>query len=98
MAFTWTCGMFIPPNKTSNVIRFMRNDIQCVYIALSNTCTTLPNLNPRYTYKCLSNFMYSLTIPSENMTEFEQNSKWKCISVIPGYGSPEVTLQIASKK
>lgn len=91
--------MFIPPNQTANAIKFMRNSAQCVLIGFpNNSCIIVPNSNPRYTYKCLSNFMYSLTIPSENMTEYEQNSKWRCDSVIAGYGSPEVTLKIASKK
>lgn len=91
--------MFIPPNKDSNAIKFYRNNTQCVLIGYhNNNCTTVTP-NPRYTYKCLSDLMYSLTIPSENMTEYEQNSQWRCQSVTDAmYRSPVVTLQIASKK
>lgn len=41
---------------------------------------------------------YTLTIPAENMTEYEQGSVWGCYyPADDSYKSPDVVLNIASK-
>ena len=54
--------------------------------------------DPKYTFGCLSKYIYTLTIPAENMTEYEQGSVWRCEDF--GYSrvkSSDVTLKISSK-
>lgn len=97
-AFTWTCDMFVPPGNTINAVRFYRNSVVCVVIGyrnLDNTCLYY-SLNPRYTYACLSDDVFTLTIPAENMTEMEQGSMWRCQNN-HNYKSSEAILNIASK-
>ena len=56
------------------------------------------DLNPRYTFACVSEYSYTLTIPAENMTEYEQGSVWGCYYPADGsYKSPDVVLNIASR-
>lgn len=97
-AFTWTCSMFIPSGETANGVIFYRNNSLCVVIGfLDNNCVN-QSANPRYTCKCLSDFVYTLTIPAENMTEYEQGSIWRCVYVVNNnYRSSDVILKIASK-
>lgn len=90
--------MFIPAGRTVSVVRFYRNNIQCGTVGLTNTGCITENPNPRYIINCSSKFTYMLTIPAENMTEYEQGSVWMC--QYPGdssFRSPNVTLEIASK-
>lgn len=97
-AFTWTCDMFVPPGYSSNAIRFYRNNKLCVLIENTNTSCATQSDNCGYSYKCLSESMFSLTIPAENMTEYENRTTWRCDYDVAGYASPQVFLNIASKK
>ncbi|XP_078310226.1 cell adhesion molecule CEACAM1-like isoform X2 [Crassostrea virginica] len=97
-AFTWTCDMFIPPDQTVNAVTFLRNDILCGSIGLlrDQECITLSS-NPRYTYGCESQSIYILTIPAENMTEYEQGSVWRCENFADDtFKSSDATLTIAN--
>lgn len=97
-SFTWTCEMFIPAGRSFNVVSFYRNNVLCGTVGLINTACRTINRNPGYILNCLSKFTYTLTIPAENMTEYEQGSVWMCL--YPGdssFRSPNVTLEIASK-
>ena len=95
--FVWTCEMFLPPNRTQSVVTFHRNERDLVNIGfINNNCVT-ENPDPRYAYGC-ENSRYKLTIPAENMTEYEQNSVWYCYYLGDGtFRSPNKTLKIASK-
>lgn len=90
--------MFVPPNQTANAVLFYRNNYSVVTIGhINNVCIT-PSVNTKYTYTCLSDYVYTLTIPAENMTEMEQGSMWRCgYVIIPSYRSSDVMLKIASK-
>lgn len=99
-AFTWTCDMFVPPGYTSNAVKFFRDNKLCVVIANTNAACATQRDNCGYSYKCVSESMFSLTIPAENMTEYENGSKWRCDYVVnvAGNASPQIVLNIASKK
>ena len=95
-AFTWTCGMFIPAGQTENAVIFYRNGVACGSIGLIPTCKMYAN--PKYTYGYLSEFSYTLTIPAEKMTEYEQGSVWRCEYIFRGrFKSRDVTLHFAGK-
>ena len=95
-AFTWTCGMFIPTDQTINGVIFYRNNVHCGSIGFVQKCTIITQ-NPKYSYGCESESSYTLTIPAENMTEYEQGSVWRCEYYADGnFRSPDVTLTIAS--
>lgn len=98
-AFTWTCDTSQFANKYTSAIKFYRNeDNLCVVLYQVNDKCTNQSANPRYTYGCSSESTYTLTIPAENMTEYEQNSKWRCEYVFnSSYRSPNMILKIASK-
>lgn len=96
-AFTWTCDMFIPSGMNVNGIKFYRNNTVCVGIssAFPGNCT-IESPIPRYTYRCVSEHTFALTIPAENMTENEQKSVWRCEYVFgSSFKSPDVYLEIA---
>lgn len=98
-AFTWTCDTSQFASQYTNNIKFYRNGTTlCVVLYHTNgNCKTQSAL-PRYTYDCSSASTYTLTIPAENMTEYEQNSKWRCeYSFNSSYRSPDMILKIASK-
>uniref|UniRef100_A0A8W8LD40 Ig-like domain-containing protein n=1 Tax=Magallana gigas TaxID=29159 RepID=A0A8W8LD40_MAGGI len=96
-AYTWTCSMFVPPEQTVKAVKFYRNNILCALIGYLNNDCVNQNYNSRYTYRCLSDNVYTLTIPAENMTEYEQGSLWRCESVVnSSYRSSEVIIKIAS--
>ena len=62
-----------------NAVAFYRNSVLCAVVGnLNNTCVTDIS-NSRYMYGCSSVISYTLTIPAENMTEYEQGSVWKCV-------------------
>lgn len=91
--------MFIPNGTYVNAVKFYRADKLCAAIGyIKNECV-LRSFNDRYTYECLpeSAHQYTLTLPAENMTEFEQNVKWYCENANGTYRSPKVSLKIASK-
>nr|XP_034316836.1 synaptogenesis protein syg-2 isoform X4 [Crassostrea gigas] len=96
-AYTWTCSMFVPPEQNVKGVKFYRNNILCVLIGYLNNDCVNQSANPRYTYLCLSDNVYTLTIPAENMTEYEQGSLWRCEYVVSSsYRSSDVIIKIAS--
>nr|XP_034303739.1 titin-like isoform X4 [Crassostrea gigas] len=98
-AFTWTCDMFIPPNDTASFVKFYRNNVLCVLIGSTGSDCLTQSPNPSYSYTCVSDRAYSLTIPAESMTEFEQGSIWRCeYHSKPRYRSPDITLRIAGEQ
>ncbi|XP_078310218.1 contactin-5-like isoform X2 [Crassostrea virginica] len=95
-AFTWTCEMYIPANQTVNAVTFFRNGLQCGSIGLVSTTCNMISTDPKYTLGCLSESSYTLTIPAEHMTEYEQGSVWRCKYVGDSrVKSTDVTLKIA---
>ena len=94
----WTCDMFVPSGMTGNAVFFQRNGTDCgLLLHNENGCLKF-DLNPRYTFACVSEYSYALTIPAENMTEYEEGSVWGCSYPGDGsYKSPDVVLNIASK-
>lgn len=96
--FTWTCRMFVPPNQTAKAVLFYRNNNLVVAIGYINNGCITQSANIKYTYTCLSDYVYTLTIPAENMTDDEQGSIWRCEYVTnSSYRSSDVMLKIASK-
>lgn len=98
-AFTWTCEMILPPGDTVSIVTFYRSNVLIVLIgSTSSGCVTQSAL-PMYNYTtCVSDFVYSLTIPAESMTEVEQGSIWRCEYYNkPLYKSPDITLRIAGR-
>ena len=98
MPYVWTCEMFVPTGKTINVIIFKRNAAPCGQIGvIEEQCKTFA-LNPRYVFECQKDnkHMFTLTIPAENMTEYEQSSVWQCHYFDQSVSSPMETLTIAS--
>nr|XP_022345367.1 hemicentin-1-like isoform X3 [Crassostrea virginica] len=94
--FTWTCEMFVPPRETTNGVRFLRNNASCAQVGHVDGTCFYGILNTRYTYGCSSPFSYTLTIPAENMTEYEQGSMWMCEYFYDsGFRSLVVTLHLA---
>ncbi|XP_078331732.1 cell adhesion molecule Dscam2-like isoform X2 [Crassostrea virginica] len=94
--FTWTCEMFVPPRETTNGVRFLRNNASCAQVGHVDGTCFYDILNTRYTYGCSSPFSYTLTIPAENMTEYEQGSMWMCEYFYDsGFRSLVVTLHLA---
>lgn len=97
-AFTWTCGMFLPPGSIVDSVNMFRNNVLCVSIGKSDKGCGTQSAHCRYKYACLQGSAYTLTIPAEGMTENEQGSNWRCEHALnPTYKSPEVTLNIASE-
>lgn len=89
--------MFTPPKETVNGVKFYRGNLVCAVIRLVTGECTVQTSNDRYMYGCLSNSIYKLTIPAENMTEHEQRSTWSCKYVFnSSYRSPDAILKIAS--
>lgn len=90
--------MFLPSGQSVNAVKFYRNHILCVAIGnLNNECLT-QSAHPKYIFRCLSDYVYTVTIPSENMTVYEQGSTWSCEYVFNSiYRSTDVVLKIASK-
>lgn len=90
--------MFIPPEQTINAVKFHRDHYACAAIGQMRGNCTVQDANDRYRYECSSDFMYTLTIPAQNMTEYEKGSAWSCEYVVNSmYRSPVVILSIASK-
>lgn len=97
-SYTWTCSMFVPTEQTIKGVKFYRNNVLCVFIGYVNNDCVIQSANPNYTYRCLSDYVYTLTIPAENMTEYEQGSLWRCEYMFnSSYRSSDVIIKIASK-
>lgn len=97
--FTWTCSMFTPSKETANGVTFYRDNLICSAIGRVIGECTVQTSNDRYIYGCLSNSIYTLTIPAQNMTEYEQRSTWSCKYVSnSSYRSPDVILNITSMR
>lgn len=90
--------MFVPPNQTAKAVQFYRNNNLVVAIGHNNNECISQSANTKYTYECLSDYVYTLTIPAENMTQNEQGSMWRCQYILHySYKSSEAILNIASK-
>nr|XP_022328438.1 uncharacterized protein LOC111127518 [Crassostrea virginica] len=76
--FTWTCTMFIPKGQTLNLVKFIRNDVFVGNIGRTSGNCSVTSLDSRYDYKCVTDRVYSLIIPAQNMTKYENNSRWRC--------------------
>lgn len=98
-AFTWTCAFLKPKEISTNYVFFKRNaSTKCVGIGYINGVCRIDSYISKYTYKCLSENIYSLTIPADNMTKDEQNSQWHCESIVnSSYRSSSILLKVASK-
>lgn len=80
--FTWTCVILKPNQISTHYVFFKRNASTCVGIGYINGVCRINSYISKYTYECLSESIYSLTIPADNMTKDEQNSRWHCESVV----------------
>lgn len=97
-AFTWTCDMFVPPGQSVNAVNFFRNQNLLGAIGYKNKECLTQSAHPKYIYICLSDYVYTLTIPAENMTVYQQGSTWSCEYVFNySFRSTDVVLKIASK-
>ncbi|XP_065933069.1 hemicentin-1-like isoform X2 [Magallana gigas] len=99
-SFTWTCEMFLPPNQTVYGVIFYRNNTNAGILGYSEsgTCVNQSTV-PKYTYRCVSFSVYTVTIPEEHMTYDEQGLVWRCefhITTNIPYTSQNVTLYIAT--
>ena len=89
--------MFVPLGYAGNAVTFYRNSVLCGLIGLVPQCKMIIS-DYSYTYGCLTESSYTLTIPAENMTEYEQGSVWRCEYYGSGsIRSPDVTLNLSSK-
>lgn len=97
-AFTWTCALSKPKEISTNYVLFKRNAITvCAGIGYINGVCRIDSYISNYTYKCLSENIYSLKIPADNMTKDENNSQWHCESIAnSSYRSSTILLKIAS--
>ena len=89
--------MTIPPGQIIDAVTFTRNGIPVGLVGrFSNgTCASF-DTHPRYNYRCESDNVFSLIIPADNMTEYENNSVWQCIYFGDGrYRSLDQLLKIA---
>ena len=95
--FSWKCSMSIPPNHTINTVSFYRNNTHVGSVArLTNGICATYSLHPRYDYRCVTDHVFSLIIPGDNMTEYENNSFWHCQYYGVGhYRSSNQLLKIA---
>lgn len=88
--------MLKPLEISTNYVLIKRNSILCAGIGYVSGRCLINSDNPRYTYGCLSENAYTLTIPADNMTDYEQNSQWHCESIAnSSYRSPRIILNIA---
>lgn len=95
--FIWTCSMFTHPGQNASVVAFRRNNLLCANIAYIRGNCIVDITNYKYGYGCSSVSLYTLTIPAQNMTEYEEESAWSCEHYSnSSYRSPEVILNIAS--
>ncbi|XP_078325007.1 uncharacterized protein LOC111126447 isoform X2 [Crassostrea virginica] len=95
--FSWECSMAIPPNQNINAVRFFRNSTYVGTVGRfpNGTCVS-DSLHPRYDYQCDTDHVFSLIIPADNMTEYENNSMWQCQYYGDGrYRSSNQFLKIA---
>lgn len=94
-AFTWTCDMYVPPGESLNAVSFYRNQALCAVIGHKDKKCLYQSENSRYIYRCQSEYVYTLTIPAQNMTILEQGSMWICRYVVDSsYRSTDVILKI----
>ncbi|XP_061193392.1 synaptogenesis protein syg-2-like [Saccostrea echinata] len=97
--FTWTCQMVIPSQESHAVVRFYRNETNVGLVGIVSYCRGL-SIDPKYNYSCTSQTEFNLIIPSENMTEEENNTIWRCSYVFsgsPSFSSIQKRLIIGNK-
>ena len=100
MDFSWTCSMTIPPGQTINAVTFRRNyhNVGSVGRFFNEKCTSF-DTHPRYNYRCDTDHVFSLIISADNMTEYENNSVWRCEYFGDGnYRSLDQLLKISGMK
>lgn len=101
--FIWTCEMYLPNGRNTYAVIFKRNTTPCGSVGYINGgCTVGKGANTRYKLECTAiQTSFTLTIPAENMTEYEQGSRWYCEYIEPIDNilitSPSVILTIRSK-
>lgn len=95
-AFTWTCE--VAPEQPEQAVKYYRNEKLCAAVGFKDGTCIKQTDNYRYTYDCLTGSRFTLTIPAENLTEDEQGSVWRCLTIShSSVNSSTVTLEIASK-
>ena len=94
--FSWECSTPKSPNARLYGVTFTRDGIEVgMVIRFPNgTCVSV-SLHPRYDYQCDTDHVFSLIIPANNMTEYENNSMWQCEYIGGGYRSSNQLLKIA---
>ena len=94
--FSWECSMSIPSDQIINAVTFYRNNNRVGTVGrFPNGTCVLVSLHPRYDYQCDTDHTFSLIIPANNMTEYENNSMWQCEYIGGGYRSSNQLLKIA---
>lgn len=92
--------MSVPPGYSVAAVNFKRDNVLACVVGYKYSKCTPQSEQPRYSCTCLSNLSFTLTIPAENMTIYEQKSKWICdyVQIVnSSYRSRNTTLNIASK-
>uniref|UniRef100_A0A8W8LC41 Hemicentin-1 n=1 Tax=Magallana gigas TaxID=29159 RepID=A0A8W8LC41_MAGGI len=88
--------MYVPPGESVNAVSFYRNQAVCAVIGHKDKKCLYQSENSRHIYRCQSEYVYTLTIPAQNMTILEQGSMWICRYVVDSsYRSTDVILKIA---
>lgn len=84
--------------QTVYAVTFYREEKEVGVLGVISGCQmTVTDI--RYRFGCVSETEYNLIIPAENLTEYEQNSLWRCsyFSGQSAYSSAQELLLIASK-
>lgn len=79
------------------VVKFTRNNILVGTVGWNSDGTCLSNAqSSRYELHCVSDNVFSLSIPPESMTKYEERSDWQCgYFGDESYKSEVVELKIA---
>lgn len=96
-AYSWTCSIFTPVDQKYTVVKFTRNNILVGTVGWNSDGTCLSNAqSSRYELHCVSDNVFSLSIPPESMTKYEERSDWQCgYFGDESYKSEVVKLKIA---
>lgn len=96
-AYSWTCSIFTPVDQKYTVVKFTRNSILVGTVGWNSDGTCLPNTqSSRYELHCVSENVFSLSIPPASMTKYEESSDWRCgYFGDESYKSKVVQLKIA---
>eukprot|EP00105_Crassostrea_gigas_P007315 XP_011421516.1 PREDICTED: cell adhesion molecule 2 isoform X1 [Crassostrea gigas] len=96
-AYSWTCSIFTPVDQKYTVVKFTRNNILVGTVGWNSDGTCLSNpQSSRYELHCVSENVFSLSIPPASMTKYEESSDWRCgYFGDESYKSKVVQLKIA---